>query len=109
MSLFSEMVELVKRPEVVGHDSVNDPIYGEPKPVQAAGWVDKAVNGEILDRRETLTEAFTLYLDGLVDLAGVDTIRYRDGVYQIEGEPARQAGGFIVGAYTVVPLSKVEG
>lgn len=109
MSLLTEKVVIRHRGAQTGVDSLHRPVYGEPTTEEQPGWVDASVAPELTDSRETVTTAYTLYIEGLYDLSATDQVAYSGAVYELDGEPLKQPGGFLVGAYTQCSLKKVSG
>lgn len=109
MTLFDIPVTLVRRGGQVGEDELGDPIYGGDAKTEVLGWIERATSTEDIDNREQMTVLYTLWLNGDVDLSGVDQVKFRDHTYEVVGPPGFQPGGKIVPGYTFASLRKVTG
>lgn len=109
MSLFTETV-VIRGRTVTGEDDYGNDVYGWVERTAAAWW-EPRTSGEQTDAREQVTSGYWLYLDEGTALNASAQVKL-GGVgdwYEVDGEPGRQPGGFVVDGYVRVALKEVAG
>ncbi len=109
--LFSETVTLLRRGDIVGRTSTNDPIYGPDQNVDRPGWVEAGFGEEYIDRADQTIKLYTLWLDGdhAAELTAYDRVSYRGDTFQLAGDVAYQPGGTVVPGWTNARLKRTKG
>lgn len=109
MSLMTEQCTLHLRGEKVGEDEYGEPIFSDPEDKASACWVEPAGTAEDLALANQLTFSYVGYLPLSTQVSAVDSLTW-DGIrFEIDGEPLKQPGGFIVEGFWRVNLRKVTG
>lgn len=110
MSLFSESAVLVRRGQPTGeYDDYGNPIIGEPERVTTPAWFEQRNGQENTDARESSVANSWMYLPLNVSLAAVDRVEWDGRTWEVDGEPGRQPGGFVVDGYQLVSIRRVTG
>lgn len=109
MSLFTETCTLHLRGERTGEDEYGEPIFSPPEDVESSCWLEPAGSAEDMALANQLTFSYVAYLPLDTSISAVDSITW-DGVrFEIDGEPLKQPGGFIVEGFWRVNLKNVRG
>lgn len=106
-ALFSETVELLTR-QVSGRDDYGNDTYEWVAETWPA-WLEQRNGSEQQGATEQSVANMWLYLPLDAPASAVQRIRYDGRTWEIDGEPGRQPGGFVVEGYQVVALRKVTG
>lgn len=109
MSLMTETCTLHLRGEKSGEDEYGEPIYSPPEDVESACWVEPAGTSEDMALANQLTFSYVAYLPLTTQISAVDALTW-DGVrFEVDGQPLKQAAGFIVEGFWRVNLKRVTG
>ena len=112
MSLFTEVAGLVLRGGPTGDfDEDGNPIFAPPTTVETPAWWEPRESGEDVEAKQQVTSGYWLYLPEHTDLSAVDAVEIPFGgtLYEVDGEPGRQPGGFIVEGYVKTAVKRVTG
>jgi len=109
MSLMTEYCTLHLRGERTGEDEYGEPIFSPPRDVDSPCWVEPAGTAEDMALANQLTFSYVAYLPLSTQVSAVDALTW-DGIrFEVDGEPLKQPGGFIVEGFWRVQLKKVTG
>lgn len=112
MSLFTEVAGLVYRGEPTGDfDEDGNPVFAPSRTVEVAAWWEPRESSENVEARQQVTSGYWLYLPEHTDLSAVDAVEIPAGGprYEVDGEPGRQPGGFIVEGFVKTAVERVTG
>lgn len=109
MTLMTETCTLHLRGELVGYDEYREPIYSAAEDKVSKCWVEPAGSAEDLALGEQLSFTYVGYLPLSTKITAVDALTWDDTRFEVDGEPLKQPGGFIVEGFWRVHLKKVTG
>lgn len=105
--MFTEQVTIRTR-EVTGTDEYGSDVYGWSETTSPAWW-EPRTSGEQTDAREQVTSGYWLYLPPGTPLTAASQVVLDGVAYEVDGEPGRQPGGFVVDGYVRAALKRVTG
>lgn len=107
MSLFTETVE-VGNMTVTGHDDYNNDIEGVAW-TSSPAWLEQTNSTENRDKQEQTTANMRLYVPLSTPIDNTSMVRWDGFEWDVNGEPGRQPGGFVVEGYQVALISRTKG
>ena len=109
MTLMTEQCVLHLRGEKVGEDHYGEPVFSPPTDEVTACWVEPVSSSEDLSLANQVSFSYVAYLPLDVRVSAVDAVTWDGTRFEVDGEPLKQPGGFIVEGFWRVQLRKVEG
>ena len=109
MSLFTHTAYLKRAGEPGGYDDWGNPIPGEPTRDATPAWWEPRESTEAADASQQVVSGYWLYLPEDTDLTAYDAVELAGVDYEVQGEPGRQPGGFIVEGYVKAAVRRVAG
>lgn len=107
MALFTETVTLRTRTKT-GKDALGNAIY-EWAEVDSPAWVETRQGTETTDARESSTANSWVFLPDGAPVKAVSQVRWRGELWDVDGEPGIQPGGFVVEGYVQIAIKRVSG
>lgn len=108
--LFTEQVTLILRGEATGdYDERGRPIYGPDEEKPWPAWYEPRSSEEALDARDQVTWGYWVYLEGNPPVDRFDRVKIGGITYEVDGEPGRQPGGFLIESYVQFACEIVTG
>lgn len=86
-----------------------DPLTGATETIVIGCFVQPRTSSEQTDLRDQTITGLIAYLPADVDIVATDRVRYGDGVFQVDGDPARWSDGRGAEHHLEVTLRRVEG
>ena len=110
MSLFTHRATLRYRGEPAGVDRDGNPIVGPPREVVSPAWWEVRSTTEDGDGKTLVIDGYWLYLPESTRLTALDSVDLPGlGVFEVDGEPGIQPGGFVVPGCVMAPLRRARG
>lgn len=106
-ALFTEVVYLRSRRKI-GVDDTNNDIFDWVEK-EAPAWVETRQGNESTDAKEQSTSNSWVYLPLDVKVEAVSEVRWGGHVWDVDGDPGVQPGGFVVEGYQQIAIKRVAG
>lgn len=107
MSLFTEAVTVLNATVTGVDDYGNDVI--EWIGVESPCWLEQTNSTENTDSQEQTTANMRLYVPLSTPLTSFSRVEWGGFTWDVNGEPGRQPGGFVVEGFQVAMLTRTEG
>jgi hypothetical protein len=91
------------------YDDYGNPTVGERHEVPTPAWWEPRTSGEQTVAQQQVTSGYWLYLPEHTDLTAVDAVILMGEEYEVDGEPGRQPGGFVIEGYVKTAVKRVTG
>ena len=111
MNLMDQTLTLRFRGQTIEgeYDDYGNPVVGPPRDEEWPAWYEPRTSGEDTSAKDQQVFGYWVNLPLEAPLSAADAVVIEGIEYQVDGEPGRQPGGFIVPGFIKAAVEKVTG